>query len=52
MDKEDELKAQLARAEELKEIGQKLMKESDQLMSEYEAQKLKKRRKVRTRSGS
>lgn len=43
MDKEDQLKAMLERAKELKEIGEKLMKESDQLLEEYEAQKLKKR---------
>ena len=47
MDKEDELQALLDRAKELKEIGEKLMKESDQLMGEYEALKLKKRGRKR-----
>ena len=47
MNKEDELKALLDRAKELKEIGEKLMKESDELMEEYEAQKLRKRRRAR-----
>lgn len=52
MDKEGELKALLERAKELKEIGEKLIRESDQLMEEYEAQKLKKRGRARTSSPS
>ena len=43
MDKEDHLKALLERAKELKEIAEKLMEQSDQLMGEYKALKLKKR---------
>ena len=43
MDKEGDLKALLERAKELKEIGEKLIKESDQLIGQYEALKLKKR---------
>jgi hypothetical protein len=50
MDKEDDLKALLERAKELKEIGEQLIKESDQLMGEYEALKLKKRGRTRTSS--
>jgi hypothetical protein len=50
MDKEEDLKALLERAKELKEIGEKLIKESDQLMGEYEALKLKKRGRTRTSS--
>ena len=49
MNKEDHLKALLERAKELKEIGEKLIKESNQLMSEYEAQRLKKGRRARSR---
>ena len=47
MDKEGELKALLERAKELKEIGEKLIRESNQLMDEYEARKLKKRGRAR-----
>lgn len=50
MDKEDDLKALLERAKELKEIGEKLIKESDQLMGEYEALRRKKRGRARTSS--
>jgi len=50
MDKEEDLKAMLERAKELKEIGEKLIKESDQLIREYEALKLKKRGGTRTLS--
>ena len=48
MDKEDELKALLWRAKELKELAEKLMEQSDQLMGEYETLKLKKRGRART----
>ena len=47
MDKEDHLKAMSERAKELKEIAEILMKESDQLMGEYEALRLKKRGRPR-----
>ena len=50
MNKEGHLKALLERAKELKEIGEKLIKESDQLMRKYEALKRKKRGRVRTSS--
>ena len=52
MDKEDDLKALLWRAKELKELGEKLIKESDQLMGEYKALKAKKRGRARTSSGT
>jgi hypothetical protein len=52
MDKEDDLKALFERAKELKEIAEKLTKESDQLMVEYEALKLKKRGRTRPPSTS
>ena len=47
-DKDNELKALLERAKEMREIGEKLINESKQLMGEYEAQKLKKRARART----
>ena len=47
MDKEGDLYALLERAKELKEIGEKLIKESDQLIGQYEALKLKKRGSAR-----
>ena len=47
MDKEDDLKALLWRVKELKELAEKLMEQSDQLMGQYEALKLKKRRRAR-----
>ena len=47
MAKEDDLNALLERARELKDLGEKLIKESDQLVGEYEALKLKKRGKAR-----
>ena len=50
MDKEDDLKALLERAKELKEIGEKLIKESDQLRGEYEVLRRKKRGRARTLS--
>lgn len=50
MDEEDGLKALLERAKELKEISEKLIKESNQLMDEYEALKLKRRGRARTSS--
>jgi len=50
MDQEDHLKAMLERAKELKAIAEKLMEQSDQLMGEYEALKLKKRGRTRTSS--
>jgi len=46
MPKEADLKALLDRAKELKEIGEKLIKQSDQLMGEYEALKTRKHRKA------
>ena len=48
MDKEEDLKALLERAKELKELGKELIKESDQLMGQYEALKQKKRGRART----
>jgi hypothetical protein len=48
MDKEDHLNALLQRAKELKEIGEKLIRESDQLMKKYEALKPKRRGRART----
>jgi hypothetical protein len=44
MPKEAELNALLDRAKELKEIGEKLIKQSEQLMGEYEALKTKKQK--------
>ena len=52
MDKEGDLNALLERAKELKEIGEKLIKESDQLIEQYGALKLKKRGNARTPSAS
>ena len=46
MPKEADLKALLDRARELKEIGENLIKQSDQLMGEYEALKTRKHRKA------
>ena len=46
MAKEADLNALLDRAKELKEIGENLIKQSDQLMAEYEALKTRKDRKV------
>ena len=46
MPKEDDLNALLDRAKELKEIGEKLIKQSEQLMGEYEVLKTKKRSKA------
>ena len=44
MPKEADLNALLDRAKELKEIGEKLIKQSEQLMGEYEALKTKKQK--------
>jgi hypothetical protein len=46
MPKEDDLNALLDRAKELKEIGEKLIKQSEQLMGEYEVLKTKKQGKA------
>ena len=46
MPKEADLNALLDRAKELKEIGENLIKQSDQLMGEYEALKMRKHRKA------
>ena len=46
MPKEADLKALLDRAKELKEIGENLIKQSDQLMGEYEALKTRKHHKA------
>ncbi|MGB8060753.1 MAG: hypothetical protein WCF26_02510 [Candidatus Sulfotelmatobacter sp.] len=46
MPKEADLNALLDRANELREIGEKLIKQSEQLMGEYEALKTKKRSKA------
>ena len=46
MAKEADLNALLDRAKELKEIGEKLIKQSEQLMGEYEALKTRKHRKA------
>jgi hypothetical protein len=46
MPKEADLNALLDRAKELKEIGEKLIKQSEQLMGEYQALKAKKQSKA------